>query len=77
MTKFTIVKNEVCTNSVLKEIKELLDKQIKAGEYPQKELTEDKIIQLLIGIMIKHEEKSRRRTPHSSRLDCYIYQKKI
>ena len=61
MSLFEQVLIEVNSDSYLKECKGLFDKLICEGEYPQEELTENKVIDLLIQIILRREQDNIRR----------------
>jgi hypothetical protein len=63
MPRFEQVRQEVMTDSHLKEAYEKFIERIKAGEYPSNELTEDKIIDLCVDLIIERKEGS----PHIHR----------
>ena len=68
MTKFELINQEVKNVLFLQECKKQFDKLIKVGKYPSGELTEDKIFELLIKLIIECKDKEKHQ-PYSDGLE--------
>lgn len=68
MSKFDQVQQEVQTNPILREIKVQLDTVIEQKQYSDRELTEDKIIDLLAQIS-REREQDNSRSEYSTQMD--------
>ena len=64
LSRFDLVNNEVNNDSYLKEVKSLLKEKINRGEYPPEELTEDKILKLLIEVITERKTRERQKIYH-------------
>ncbi len=67
MSRFDQVQQEVQTSPILREIKAQLDTVIEQRQYSDKELTEDKIIDLLAQIIPTKEQADRQQLYSASR----------
>lgn len=66
MSRFDQVQQKVQTSPILSKIKAQLDEVIEQGQYSDKELTEDKIIDLLAQIILTTEQADRQQLYSSS-----------